>query len=41
MLPAVSSTDVRALAAAKRWGELEHVIPREVLAYIREKGLYA
>jgi nicotinate-nucleotide adenylyltransferase len=41
VLPAISSTDVRAKVAAGRWEELAHLLPRDVLALIRERGLYA
>ena len=41
MLPAVSSTEVRARIAAGAWDELQHLVPRAVLAYVRERGLYA
>jgi nicotinate-nucleotide adenylyltransferase len=41
VLPAISSTDVRALIAAERWTELSSLVPREVLAYVREQQLYA
>jgi nicotinate-nucleotide adenylyltransferase len=41
VLPAVSSTEVRAKIAEGRWDELESLVPRSVLARIRAKGLYA
>lgn len=41
VLPAISSTDVRAWVKAGRWELLEPVMPRAVLEYIRQKGLYA
>lgn len=41
MLPAISSTEVRDLVAAGRWDELEHLVPRAVLAHLRARGLYA
>ena len=41
ILPAISSTDVRARIAAGRWEELAELVPRAVLAYARERGLYA
>jgi len=41
VLPAISSTDVRAKIAAGAWDELEEIVPRGVLAYARERGLYA
>jgi nicotinate-nucleotide adenylyltransferase len=40
LLPQVSSTDVRAMIARGAWGELAAVVPRKVLEYVREKGLY-
>jgi nicotinate-nucleotide adenylyltransferase len=40
VLPAISSTDVRAKIAAGKWGELAPLVPREVLALIRAKKLY-
>jgi nicotinate-nucleotide adenylyltransferase len=41
VLPAISSTDVRAKVAAGQWEELAHLLPRDALALIRERGLYA
>lgn len=41
VLPQISSTEVRAMIAAGKWDELEPVLPREVLAYVRDKKLYA
>ncbi len=41
VLPAVSSTEVRAGVAAARWDDLRAIVPRTVLAYIEEHGLYA
>lgn len=41
VLPQISSTEVRAMIAAGKWDELEPVLPRAVLAYVREKKLYA
>lgn len=41
VLPAISSTDVRAKVAAGRWDELAHLVPRGVLERIRARGLYA
>jgi nicotinate-nucleotide adenylyltransferase len=40
LLPAISSTDVRAKIAAGQWEELAHLVPRDVLAHIRARGLY-
>jgi len=41
VLPAISSTDVRAMVAAGKWDELEPLVPRAVLAYARAHALYA
>ena len=41
VLPAISSTDVRAKIASGKWDELAHLVPREVLGLIRARGLYA
>lgn len=41
VLPAISSTEVRAMIAARRWDELESLVPRTVLGHIRARGLYA
>ena len=41
VLPAISSTDVRAKIAAAQWDELTQLVPRDVLALIRARGLYA
>lgn len=41
ILPAISSTEVRAKVAEGRWDELAPFLPREVLAYARAHGLYA
>jgi nicotinate-nucleotide adenylyltransferase len=41
ILPAISSTDVRARIAAGAWDELASLVPRDVLAWIRSRGLYA
>ena len=40
LLPGVSSTEVRALMAEGRWDELEPLVPRAVVAYAKERGLY-
>lgn len=40
VLPAISSTEVRTMIGAARWEELEPLVPRAVLAYAREHGLY-
>ncbi len=41
ILPDISSTLVRARIAAGAWDELHGIVPRRVLAHVREKGLYA
>ncbi|AKU96071.1 Nicotinate-nucleotide adenylyltransferase [Labilithrix luteola] len=41
VLPQISSTEVRAMIAAGKWDDLEPLVPREVLAYARDKKLYA
>jgi nicotinate-nucleotide adenylyltransferase len=41
VLPAISSTDVRAKVAAGKWDELAQLVPREALALIRARKLYA
>lgn len=41
VLPGISSTNVRALIAKGAWDDLAELVPREVLAYIRSRGLYA
>ena len=40
VLPAISSTDVRAKIAANAWDELAALVPRAVLAHVRARGLY-
>jgi nicotinate-nucleotide adenylyltransferase len=40
LLPDISSTQVRALIAAQEWSELRSLVPRRVLDYVREHGLY-
>lgn len=40
VLPAISSTEVRAMIGAGQWADLEPLVPREVLAYARARGLY-
>ncbi len=40
VLPAVSSTDVRARIAEGRWAELSPLVPRGVLRYVKEHRLY-
>jgi nicotinate-nucleotide adenylyltransferase len=39
-LPDVSSTQVRAAIARKAWSEVDGLVPRSVLHYVREHGLY-
>jgi len=41
VLPSISSTEVRAMVAAGKWDDLELVVPKKVLAHIRQRGLYA
>jgi nicotinate-nucleotide adenylyltransferase len=41
LLPEVSSTEVRAKMAEGKLDELTHLVPRDVLAYVKAKGLYA
>ena len=41
LLPEVSSTQVRSALGRGAWSEVEKLVPREVLAYVRERGLYA
>jgi nicotinate-nucleotide adenylyltransferase len=40
LLPEISSTEVRARIARRDFTSLESVVPRSVLAYVRERGLY-
>ena len=40
VLPAISSTDVRAKIAAGEWEALAPLVPKAVLHWIRERGLY-
>lgn len=40
VLPAISSTEVRAHIESGAWPELEGLLPRAVLSHIRERGLY-
>ncbi|WP_394843649.1 nicotinate (nicotinamide) nucleotide adenylyltransferase [Pendulispora brunnea] len=40
ILPAISSTDIRAKVGQGRWSDLEPIVPRTVLEYIREHALY-
>lgn len=41
VLPAISSTDIRAMISAGRWDELESLLPRAVLNHVRARGLYS
>jgi nicotinate-nucleotide adenylyltransferase len=41
LLPEVSSTEVRSAVEGGAWSEVEKLVPRSVLAYIRARGLYA
>jgi nicotinate-nucleotide adenylyltransferase len=41
LLPEVSSTQVREAIARGAWSELRGLVPRQVLAHARERGLYA
>lgn len=41
LLPDVSSTRVRADVARGAWSEVEQVVPRQVVAFIRDRGLYS
>lgn len=40
LLPDVSSTQVRASIAKGAWDEVDRLVPRSVLAYVRARGLY-
>ena len=40
LLPDVSSTDVRKKIAEKKWNELGRLVPRPVIAFVREHDLY-
>jgi len=40
ILPAISSTNVRAMIAAGEWDALREIVPRGVLQQIAAKGLY-
>jgi nicotinate-nucleotide adenylyltransferase len=40
VVPAISSTDVRAKVARGEWDELAALAPRQVIAWIRARGLY-
>lgn len=40
LLPEVSSTRVRAAIAGGAWDEVEKLVPRSVLGYVRARGLY-
>jgi nicotinate-nucleotide adenylyltransferase len=40
VLPAISSTDVRAMVKRSEWDTLGKLVPRAVLDHVRAKGLY-
>lgn len=40
ILPAISSTEVRAAIAGGDWDALASLVPRQVLAYVRDRRLY-
>jgi nicotinate-nucleotide adenylyltransferase len=40
VLPEISSTEVRAMIGRGDWAALEPLVPREVIAFAREHGLY-
>lgn len=40
-LPDISSSLIRTLVREKRWREIEPLVPRDVVALIRERGLFA
>jgi nicotinate-nucleotide adenylyltransferase len=40
ILPAISSTEVRERIARGAWDDLEPLVPKGVLAFVRERGLY-
>ncbi len=40
VVPGISSSDIRARVAASDWATLEALVPRAVLAYLREHRLY-
>jgi nicotinate-nucleotide adenylyltransferase len=40
VLPAISSTEVRNAIAEGRWNDIEPLVPKDVLAYVRARGLY-
>ncbi|MGH7285579.1 MAG: nicotinate-nicotinamide nucleotide adenylyltransferase [Polyangiaceae bacterium] len=40
LLPDVSSTDVRKKIADGKWSELARLVPRSVIAFVREQNLY-
>lgn len=40
LLPAISSTEIRTNVAAGRFDAVEPFLPKDVLAYIRSRGLY-
>lgn len=40
ILPAISSTEVRAMIAEDRWSELGELVPRRVVDHVKARGLY-
>jgi nicotinate-nucleotide adenylyltransferase len=40
VLPAVSSTEIRAMIAEERWDDASALVPRTVLEHVRARGLY-
>ena len=40
ILPAISSTEIRAMIAREEWSELEALVPRTVVEHIRARSLY-
>jgi nicotinate-nucleotide adenylyltransferase len=41
LLPEVSSTEIRSAIERAAWSEVDKLVPRSVLTYIRSRGLYA
>ncbi len=40
VLPAVSSTEIRAMIAEQRWDAAAELVPRAVIEHVRARGLY-
>lgn len=40
LLPEISSTEIRDLVREEKWGDLAVLVPRDVVAIIRQEGLY-